>query len=202
MLIWMCALHCEAKPVIDFYRLKKSTAKQSFDLYSNSDMICIVSGPGANKMTEATHWAAKHCSNQTNLNWINLGIAGHKDLNLGSTILITKATQANNQGSITTSPPRQQLFEVAEIISQPAENTDYHDHALFDMETYDFLKTVTLYSAVEDCQCLKVISDNNQHPPDRNKARISALIADNMKTINQFVSDLQTETSENDVDVL
>ena len=46
MLIWVSALHCEAKPVIDFYRLKKSHEDNAFDLYRGDGMACIISGTG------------------------------------------------------------------------------------------------------------------------------------------------------------
>ena len=37
MLIWVAALHCEAKPVIDYYRLRKLHG-QAFDVYRGDGM--------------------------------------------------------------------------------------------------------------------------------------------------------------------
>ena len=76
MLIWVCALHCEAKPVIDFYRLKKSHDGNAYDLYRGEDMVCIVSGPGKLASAAATAWIAAQEQSAGSLAWINLGVAG------------------------------------------------------------------------------------------------------------------------------
>ena len=54
MLIWVCALHCEAKPVIDYYRLSKSHDDNAFDLYQSDRMICVISGSGKLASAAAT----------------------------------------------------------------------------------------------------------------------------------------------------
>ena len=76
MLIWVCALHCEAKPVIDFYRLKKSHDDTAFDLYRGDDMVCIISGTGKVASSAACAWLAARYADAASLAWINLGIAG------------------------------------------------------------------------------------------------------------------------------
>ena len=56
--IWVSALHCEAKPVIDYYRLKKSHDDNAFDLYRGDDMLCIISGVGKIASAAACAWIA------------------------------------------------------------------------------------------------------------------------------------------------
>ena len=56
MLIWNCALHCEAKPIIDYYRLKKDPAENAFDVYQDERIACVVSGIGGINMAAATAW--------------------------------------------------------------------------------------------------------------------------------------------------
>ena len=82
MLIWVCALHCEAKPVIDFYRLKKSHDDTAYDLYRGQDMACIVSGPGKLASAAATAWIAGRQQQTASLTWINLGCAGAAELDI------------------------------------------------------------------------------------------------------------------------
>jgi adenosylhomocysteine nucleosidase len=190
MLIWMCALHCEAKPVIDFYRLKKTTDSQAFDLYQLGDTACIVSGIGDLNMAAACAWAASRFENHTSC-WINLGVAGHRILALGTTLLANQVLRKDNAQAIY---PQAQLahdFTSACVISLPAQQTDYHPNAAYDMEAYAFMHSCRHFTALEFCCCIKVISDNAVNPPTRDKAYISQLIADNIQSITDYAARLQ-----------
>ena len=84
MLIWVAALHCEAKPVIDFYRLKKSHDDNAFDYYRGDDMACIVSGTGKIASAAACAWIASRNRQAASIAWINLGIAGAAEHDIGA----------------------------------------------------------------------------------------------------------------------
>ena len=90
MLIWVIALHCEAKPIIDFYRLKKTTAHKGFDLYQNQHMQCVISGIGKINAAAATAWVAALNQDQPSLAWINSGTAGGAEHALGSIFWVSK----------------------------------------------------------------------------------------------------------------
>ena len=97
MLTIMVALHCEAKPFIDAYRLKKVDSKP-FDHYQNIDyeglnIDLVVSGIGALAMASAVGWiGAKGVSDnvkgQSQRIWVNLGTAGHISQPLSSLLLV------------------------------------------------------------------------------------------------------------------
>ncbi len=193
MLIWVTALHCEAKPLIDFYRLKKSSQKNDFDIYQNQQIFCVVSGIGANKMSRAITWVNKLFNAQKDCRWINLGIAGHKNLPIGTTVLINQATQAGSNKSISSITEISHEFETRPVISQIAENTDYDEISVFDMEAFSFFLTAQALSAINLCQSIKIISDNRVSPPTRDKAFISQLIAKNMREIALFAGQLKHE---------
>lgn len=186
MIIWMCALHCEAKPLIDFYRLKKSPLKGQYDLYHNKDIRCIVSGIGALKMAAATVWAAEHGQQQDKPCWINLGIAGHRNMAIGSAVLASRIS--SHKGSVIYRPHAVigHDFPLSAVISVESEQPDYPDSAVCDMEAYAFMQTANRYSPLTNCHCIKVISDNSNSPAHRNKANISNLIAANIKSISHF----------------
>jgi adenosylhomocysteine nucleosidase len=191
MLIWMCALHCEAKPVIDFYRLKKNTSSSAFDMYQLDDIVCIVSGLGDLNMAAACAWAASHFEQETPC-WINLGIAGHKSLALGTMLAASQVYRKDDAHPIYPAPQlKKHDLTTAYVISQPAEQTDYHPDAVYDMEAYAFLHSCRHFTALELCSCIKVISDNAENPPLRDKARISQLIADNIQALADYATRLQ-----------
>lgn len=186
MLIWMCALHCEAKPVIDRYRLQKSSLKNQFDLYQNNDTACVVSGIGGFNMAQATTWAASHFASLTHRHWINLGIAGHKSLAVGTTLLASKVTSSNNPSVFTPGKPVQHNLQLHEVISYLTEQKNYPEFSACDMEAFEFIQSVSRVDPIKHCCCIKVISDNVSEPAHRNKASISALIESNMTTISEY----------------
>jgi len=186
MLIWICALHCEAKPVIDYYRLKKSPDTDAFDLYRNDAITCIVSGIGHDKMSQAVHWANSFLEHEKDSCWINLGIAGHKNLPVGSAVLVNGCTLDESADPLNLTCNIAHAFKTRPIISIEAERSGYDDIAMYDMEASAFFKSCRHYRSIEYCQSIKIISDNEHTAPTRNKAHISALIANNMPEISDF----------------
>ena len=81
-------------------------------------------------------------------------------------------------------------FDTATLITQSAERSDYREGALYDMEAWGFINSVTRFSSLELCHCLKIISDNADTPLTRDKARISALIAAQVESISTFADHL------------
>ena len=190
MLIWVCALHCEAKPLIDSYRLKKLGHPNTFDCYQNADVSCIVSGMGSINMAAATAWSASHFSDNGSSAWINLGIAGHQYLDIGTTILASQVRQVDQDACIYPVPLPRILMTRMPVESQQKENYQYSDKFVYDQEAFAFLKTASRFSPLELCQSIKVISDNDHTPPTRNKNQISELIAEAIPGIKSFADAL------------
>ena len=157
-------------------------------------MSCIVSGMGANKMIQAVQWGNNLFQQQNKISWINLGIAGHKSLPVGTAVLINQASLSNNTEILDTQTKIKHHFESKSILSILQENTGYKDDYLFDMEAHAFLKETSTLSSLKQCQSIKVISDNSETTPTRNKEKISNLIAGNMKQISEFAKLLQSGT--------
>lgn len=189
MLIFMCALHCEAKPLIDHYRLKK-LPQSDFDSYAGDGKLCIVSGIGELNMAEACAWAGALQKEQTNA-WINLGVAGHASLELGSAMLVNKVSQAHADRPIYPVHLLDHSFNSIPLISVRAESRDYDHSAAYDMEGYAFFHACSRFSPLELCQGIKIISDNRDNPPLRDKSRISQMIGQHIPAIDEFANKLE-----------
>ena len=92
-LIIIVALACEAKPIIDHLRLQKLQSSV-FPLYINragadSEMVTsvVVSGIGALNMAAAVAWIGAQLPVRNTV-WLNLGIAGHQLLEVGSCVRV------------------------------------------------------------------------------------------------------------------
>lgn len=185
MLIWVAALHCEARPVIDYYRLKKSHAKNPFDIYRGDEMTCIVSGIGKVASAAACAWLAGTARETASLAWINLGCAGAALHEIGAAFSIDKITDADSGQSYYPAPvaPSSLPFSPCLTLSRPGEN--YREDTLFDMEASGFVSSAMRFSSAELIQAIKVVSDNRQYQTGKNRNAVSELVAGHIEAIDR-----------------
>ncbi|MFT5657534.1 MAG: adenosylhomocysteine nucleosidase [Gammaproteobacteria bacterium] len=191
MLIWVAALHCEAKPVIDYFRLKKSHAHHAFDLYQLDNMLCVITGIGKIPAAAATAWVAALHQQSRSIAWINIGTAGSESHPVGSVYWINKITDVDSNRRFYPVPIIDSDMPAQHCLTHNQPNTRYHPQHLFDMEASAFFDTATRFSSGELVHCLKIISDNEQNAIDKDKYRVSQLIQQNMPSIAQFAQALE-----------
>ena len=177
MLIWVCALHCEAKPVIDRYRLKKSPRAHAFDLYYGDDMLAVVSGVGKLASNAACAWSAAHHAEQASLAWINLGIAGAATHAIGSIFSLHQVIDAEDGQRYYPAPASAGRLPGSACMTLAQPGMDYSEDYLFDMEASGFMSASLRFSSAELVQAYKVVSDNHETGIGRDRARVSELIA-------------------------
>lgn len=185
MLIWICALHCEAKPVIDRYRLKKSHADNAFDLYAGDDMACVISGTGKLASACACAWAAARHADAASIAWINLGIAGAADHELGTLFSLHQVIDADDGRRYYPAPGSGEGLagSACMTLSQPSE--DYRDDFLFDMEASGFMHASLRFSSAELIKSLKIVSDNPRAKIGRDRQGVSDLVYRHIEDIDQ-----------------
>lgn len=183
MLIWVCALHCEAKPVIDYYRLKKSHDAYAFDVYYGDDMTCVVSGIGKVASAAASAWIAALHAGEAALGWINLGVAGAAEHDIGELLLLDKIVDGDGGQPYYPVPVAASALRGGTCLTLNRPGQDYRDGMLFDMEASGFIQSALRFSSAEMIQVLKVISDNRQQQTGRDRQRVSQLIANNIEAI-------------------
>jgi nucleoside phosphorylase len=192
MLVWVVALHCEAKPIIDFYHLKKSKSHRTFDLYQQGNIKCVVSGIGKKACTAATAWVAALNHDNRSIAWINLGTAGSAHHHIGTALLIHKISEDGSNRHFYPIPSIDSGFESGHCLTRNKPSTDYHPQQLFDMEASAFFDTATRFSSAKLVQCVKIVSDNPSHQTGKNKARISELIHQHIDQLAHLALQLQT----------
>lgn len=192
MLIWVAALHCEAKPIIDFYHLKKSPSHHAFDLYQQGNVACVISGIGINACAAATAWVAALNHDSRSIAWINIGTAGSAQHDIGTALLIHKITEAGTGRHFYPVPSINSAFESANCQTRNQPSTDYHPQQLYDMEASAFFDTATRFSSAELVQVVKVVSDNPSYQTGKNKVAISELINRHIQPLERLALDLQT----------
>jgi adenosylhomocysteine nucleosidase len=191
MLIWMTAMLCEARPVIEHFGLKKSHDHHAFDVYQSEDTICVISGIGSLPMAAAAAWIAALNQREKPLGWINLGLAGGME-ELGRLYRIVKIRDSiSGKHYYPMTPFKTKLdYQTCETVNQPL--SDYKIDRVFDMEASAFFATASRFSTAEFIHCLKIVSDNPVEKIGKNEPRSIELIARNLPRIIEFSEQLRS----------
>ena len=190
MLVWVTALHCEAKPIIDHYRLKKSPSHNIFDVYLKENMLCIISGIGKTAAAAATAWIAGLNNDETSIAWINIGIAGSATHTIGTVLSIDKISDDESNRYFHPVILFDSGLESVHCRTLNKPSTDYLAQLIYDMEASAFFETARRFSNPELVHCIKIISDNPSQQIGRDKVRISELIKTQIAHLAGFAESL------------
>jgi nucleoside phosphorylase len=186
------ALPCEAKPLVDHFKLKKDLSIKVFTVYCQDGMCLTVTGIGKNAMAAAVAYTQALFAGDAPCVLLNIGIAGHKDYVVGQLCLVDKISDVDSGKNYY--PPL--VFNTScctapiQTVSKPV--FVYDDACLCDMEASAFYETAMRFSTAELIQCLKVVSDNPTSPVDNiDPQQVSRLIAAHIPAIGTVLAELQ-----------
>ncbi len=154
------ALECEAKALINHFKLKKDNAKHPFSIYSNDNMTLTVTGVGKVAMAGGVAYVLAAYPEVKQPVLINVGIAGHKTSEIGSLFIASKVTDVESGRVFYPQLIGAKGIASDEIKSTVLPNTDYSEGGLNDMEASAFYEIAVKFSSCELIHCLKVVSDN------------------------------------------
>ncbi len=154
---WMA----EARPLIDRYRLKPLSRKSGFRIYRNGDIRLIVAGQGKVAAAAATAWLQALLKPEQRACWLNVGIAGQRDLPIGTAIEGCRVSDLGS-GRYWLLPDSETGLPALDIVTVDAPDPEYQQDAVMDMEASGFVETALRFAEQRDIGCFKVISDNAQ----------------------------------------
>ena len=187
----LTALRCEAIPLIDAFRLQHQQDCRPFSLYLNDSIRLIISGTGKLAAAAATAYLASRFTRDTHASWLNIGIAGHPDLDTGMIRLTDRIIDHSSgqnwyPGLVSLATPACTLLTV-----DSAQNGFITD-ACHDMEGSGFFAAARHFTTCDNIQCLKIISDNrSRHHSKITPSFAGQLIAEQLDEIRQVVDVLQ-----------
>ena len=192
MIHFICALKCEARSLITHYQLKHCFDSESFPLYISPDKQISLTISGIGKINAAAATAFTHAFLHTEKQdiWLNVGIGGHKELEIGEVTLAHKIIDQANQcvwfPQIIFSPPCPSV----ELLSCDQPATDYTD-SLFEMEAAGFYATACRFATSELIHVIKIISDNKKQPAEKmSESFVAELVKEKLAIINQIAEPL------------
>ena len=200
------AFTAEARPFIDYFRLKRCIKHTAFPVYKNSaaTIFLIVCGLGKVNAASASSYLFGINAAQTHSCFLNFGLAGSGNYTIGEIYIANKITDATSQKSYYPTTFTLPKLKQAALLTYDTPQKHCQNNALIDMEAAGFFQAANHLVTKEQIQCLKVVSD---HGCDQNqlilKTKVIALINQNMAAIDKCIQALlelsaQQATIDND----
>ncbi len=187
MLCWVTALMPEARPLIDHFHLLKVENRSSFPVFRSKDerMCLVVSGMGKTLSAAAVASLYQLVGERSDMAWLNFGIAGHRERDLGELRWVNKIVDVSSGQKWY--PP--QILKTGKsqgsALLTVDQAGDYPEgDALVDMEASGFYSIASRFSTRELVQCVKIVSDNSGSSwRDLKKGQVGAWIRAHMDDI-------------------
>lgn len=197
LLAIVCAHHDEARSCIEAFRLKRINSIHQFPVFANESIILIESGQGAINAATAVGFIAGRLADTT-LAWLNLGIAGHAQLELGSVVLAQRISDQNQPTALYPMSGRFKHIASVSLRSYTQLHRDYQGDEAYDMEGWSFFNAAQRFTPLEWIQCLKIISDNAAHPAPHQtnkttRQQLAQLIQQQQTPINELIHALMQD---------
>lgn len=191
MINLVIALVTEARPLIDHFSLRERNDSRGFRVYQGDDMRLVITGLGKTAAAAGTAYLGGFAVAGANEAWLNVGAAGHAQLNIGEgvhALRISDAATGRNwyPPQIVSLPGTGSTFLT---VDQPEHK--YNKDVVYEMECAAYYPAALHFSVRELVQSYKVISDNSEEPADTvNKKKVRELIRDHMHNIADIAQEL------------
>jgi nucleoside phosphorylase len=156
------ALPLEAKYLRKALGLKQIHSFRTIDIFSKENTLLVVSGVGKIPTSIALSYVGSQFPEFSNF-WINIGIAGscHRDRELGSSFLISKASDLSTNHSYYPDLIHQSPWQTATLASadRPWIGEPPQGYDLVDMEGSAFFQTALYFVESHQVHSVKIISD-------------------------------------------
>ena len=112
-------------------------------------MACIISGSGKVASSAACAWIAARYQDEASIAWINLGIAGAAQHDLGTLFSLHQIIDADNGHRYYPAPAIKGELEGSACMTLSKPSEDYREDCLFDMEASGFMYASLRFSSAE-----------------------------------------------------
>jgi adenosylhomocysteine nucleosidase len=186
MLIISVALFAEAKPIINHFHLKQNTNITNFKIWENDRIRLVITGTG--KEMAAASIAFVAAKTQDISAFLNIGIAGHRDLDIGEVILASKVKDFSSKKSYYPSLIVNTPLKLENILTFDKIEKNYIDDYCHDMESSGFCASASKFLPCDLICVLKIISDNNLYSIGLiTEKKISSLIEEKINIIENVI---------------
>ncbi len=190
MLHIVTALPCEAKPLIQYYRLNGRQAENGFRIYENEQIRLIIAGIGKSAAAAACGYLQAMTAKEKHI-WLNLGIAGHASLDIGEGVIANKVIDAASAKQWYPAMPFKSPCKTVQLITVDQPESEYQGDFAYDMEASGFYVTACRFNSSELVHVFKVISDNHANPAQQVSAALAEeIISAQLDSVDALIQQL------------
>ncbi len=196
MLLICTALYAEARPLIDYYSLKKNTAITKFQVFQNGEIKLVITNTGSIAAAVAVSYLCTLYPPGASDFLINLGIcgSGSKRNAVGSLFFINKITEEITNRSFYPDVLFRHPFKENNLITcnRIIRDTDFcmteeqTDFNLFDMEASGIYQAASYFYQPHQVSFLKIVSDYGIKD-NPTSGKITGLIEKNTKDVIEWL---------------
>ncbi len=201
MLIFVVALPAEARPIVDRFAMKQVAREGALRVYGVADgepdisgpdpINLVVSGVGRAAAARAVDFADGYFKGSAAPAWLNVGVCGHRDREVGSAWLTSSIEDGDSGRRWYPHPIKVEGLARHELRTVDRPESDYPDGSLYDMEASGFCEAALCASSVELVQCVKIVSDNLVEPAESvNAKKVTRLIEGRIEEITAAAAQL------------
>jgi len=185
---FVLALYCEAKPIIQHFRMKPCGKHGRAQFFEGETARLAVTGVGSLSSAVATTVLGERFPSNDST-WLNIGICGGEDFAIGDAFIGNKITSDYSRELFYPQLVGKSPWPGIEIKTLNTPSNRYETNRVFDMEAFGFYTAALKFASSERVQCIKIISDNSESPTGNhfNKTKISSLIASQIPKIESFL---------------
>ncbi len=185
------ALYAEARPLIDHFRLKALAHPTLFPIWSHDTVVLIISGVGKIQAAAAVSYLAGIYRDEPIDSWLNIGIAGHRSLPIGTPTLVHKITDASRNISFFPSFAFVPTCATYPCLTVDQPTNAYPEDALCEMEGSGFYPLAAKIAPLETIHLFKVISDNRDNSSHNiTKKQVETLIGAQVGPIDAVIAEM------------
>ena len=189
MVHFIVALKAEARPLLRHFGMTRSRGAGSMPIYTSASARARLTVSGVGE--PASSAAVRAAGTGRPVAFLNVGIAGHRDLEPGTPLMIHKVTGARDGSVHYPAFPFSPPCRTDTLITVAEPELDYPESCAYDMEGSAYFAAATAASGNELAHALKVISDNPRHPTsDLSAQAVEELVGAHLPLLDKLATTL------------
>lgn len=189
----LVALRSEARPLLSHFDLEPMPGGVAGrPAFAARDLRLVVTGMGGSKTAFAMEELRGLSRCEPAIAWLNVGIAGHRDLPIGEAILADEVLEAATGRSWKLHPLSEAPCRIGPVCTVDVVEERYPTRAAYEMEAASLCPRAPDALGTGLLQILKVVSDNRQSGTQQiSAAFVEELIGRQLQLIEWLVGELR-----------
>ena len=188
---FLVALQPEARPLIERLKLKKRNGTHPFPVFEYGTDRLVISGIGRIQAAAATGYLLGQCDFRPQA-IINLGIAGHGSLDVGTAFLANRIFHSQERGIYYPPAVFESKMAKSGLQTIDAPEKDYPKPIGYDMEAHAICSIAYKSVTRELVQIMKVVSDNPSSPLAEFDPKLATdLLFENLSNVEEISEKLE-----------